>query len=306
MHLRIQLIQRFRYVVSCCLMFFVMLPAHSAYAETLVIAQLSDRPKKDFKELRPMVQHIAARLSAVGITDGTVKLYSDIEELTQAVKSGEVHWVTETPYTAAVLVHEANAVPMLSKWKSGQRQYQTLIYTHRDSGLYSVQDLQGKRIAFEHSQSFSSYYLPRLLLEQQGLTLTEMPGLKAKTADGAINYLFSRNEKNNLLWVHKQLVEAGALNDGDWNNTSRVPAALKADLRIIYRSEPVPRALELISPKVRPEVAQALKDILLNMTPETDGDLLARYEKTTGFEIPPPQLPQMLKEIYTTSQRWSQ
>lgn len=273
-------------------------------ADTLVLAQLSDRPKKDFKQLRPMAKYVASELKSVGITRGEVRLFSELDELTEAVKSGEVHWVTETPYSASVLVHEGGAIPLVMKWKSRQKRYQTLIYTHKDSQLTSLGDLVGKRIAFEHDNSFTSYYLPRLLLNKQGFSVTALDGLKAPLAKDKINYLFSRNEKNNLLWVHKRLVDAGALNDGDWENPERVPDALKSQLRIIFRSAPYPRALELVSPKLSEERAQALKALLLNMSMESHGKLLSRYEKTDGFEPLTAEVPDLLNEIYTTSQAW--
>jgi len=275
-------------------------------AETLVLAQLSDRPKKDFKQLRPMVKYVAKQLGHVGIARGEVRLFSELDKLVDAVKNGEVHWVTETPYSAAVLVHEANAVPLLMKWKSRQQRYQTLIYTHKDSGLTSLEELNGKRIAFEHNNSFSSYYLPRMILELRGQSLNQIDGLNAERNSNKVNYLFSRNEKNNLLWVHKRLVEAGALNDGDWQNPGRVPDALKTELRIIYRSEPYPRALELVSSKLNSERANALKALLLDMTPDTHGKLLSRYEKTGGFEALNDDVPKLLAEIYNNSRNWAE
>lgn len=275
-------------------------------AKTLVLAQLSERPKKDFKELRPMVEYAANQLHHLGITKGKVKLFSKPEALVEALKQGEVHWVSETPYAAAILVKEANAEPILMKWKSGQPRYQSLIYTHKNSGLKDIKDLTGKRFGFEHDTSFSSYVLPRMLMEQQGLSFQAIDSPKQRLSKDKVNYLFSRNEKNNLLWVHKQIVDAGTLNNGDWNNPKRVPDALKDDLRIIYKSDFYPRALELVSSQLPPEQRKGLKNLLLNLTTEKNGALLYRYEKTTGFEEPQANLPQLLDDIYSYKQRYTQ
>lgn len=283
-------------LISLLLSLFSMQPV---FAQTLVIAQLSDRPKKDLKQLRPMVEYAAAKLTSVGITDGRVELFEDPESLIEAVRNGEVHWVTETPYTAARLVHEAGAIALLMKWKSRQERYQTFIYTHKDSGINSLADLKGKRIAFEHDDSFSSYFLPRMVMEKAGYRFNAIENTASELEPENINYVFSRNEKNNLLWVHKQLVEAGALNNGDWENPKRVPESLKSDLRIIYKTELYPRALELVSPKLDPTVSSALKELLLGLDYEEDRDLMKRYEKTTGFEEPIAEMPELLEEIYS-------
>jgi phosphonate transport system substrate-binding protein len=280
-------------------MLLSLLSVQPAFSQTLIIAQLSDRPKKDLKQLRPMVEYAAEALSSVGITEGRVELFEDIEELAQAVKAGEVHWVTETPYSAAVLVHEAEAIPLLMKWKSRQQRYQTFIFTHKDSGIHSLGDLIGKRIAFEHDASFSSYFLPKMVMEKAGYNFNAIESTKAELAADKINYAFSRNEKNNLLWVHKQLVEAGALNNGDWENPNRVPESLKSDLRIIHRTDLYPRALELVSPRLDPAVRHALKVFLLSLDYEDDHDVMKRYEKTTGFEEPVAELSDLLQEIYS-------
>ncbi|MGH1462555.1 MAG: phosphate/phosphite/phosphonate ABC transporter substrate-binding protein [Neptuniibacter sp.] len=278
----------------------------TATAQPLVIAQLSDRPKKDLKQLRPMVEYAAKELKSVGVTVGQVKLFEDTESLIAAIKSGEVHWVTETPYTAARLVHEAGAIPLLMKWKSRQKRYQTFIYTHKDSGIKSIADLIGKRIAFEHDDSFSSYFLPRMVMEKKGYVFNAIQSNDSELEADKINYVFSRNEKNNLLWVHKKLVEAGALNNGDWENSKRVPDSLKSDLRIIYRTDLYPRALELINPKLDPAIQSALKDFLLSLDYEDDRDVMHRYEKTTGFEEPIAELPKLLQEIYSYRKDFSE
>ena len=192
-----------RLTLKSCLvaLLFSLISVQPAFSQTLVIAQLSDRPKKDLKQLRPMVEYAAEALSTVGITGGRVELFEDIDSLVKAVKAGEVHWVTETPYSAAVLVHEAEAIPLLMKWKSRQQRYQTFIYTHKDSGIHTLGDLVGKRIAFEHDASFSSYFLPRMVMEKEGYDFNAIDSTKAKLVADKINYAFSRNEKNNLLWV---------------------------------------------------------------------------------------------------------
>ena len=276
-----------------------LLSMQPVFAQTLVIAQLSDRPKKDLKQLRPMVEYAAEKLTSFGITGGHVELFKDPEPLITALRNGEVHWVTETPYTAARLVHEAGAIPLLMKWKSRQERYQTFIYTHKDSGINSLSDLKGKRIAFEHDDSFSSYFLPRMVMEKTGYSFNAIENTYSELELDKINYVFSRNEKNNLLWVHKQLVEAGALNNGDWGNHNRVPESLKSELRIIYKTELYPRALELVSPKLDPAVSSALKELLLGLDYEEDRDLMKRYEQTTGFEEPIAELPGLLDEIYS-------
>jgi phosphonate transport system substrate-binding protein len=275
-----------------------------AQARPLVLAQVSDRATKDYEELRPMVQHAAAGLSDFGITSGEVRLFLTAEALVDAMRKGEVDWVTETSFTAARLVNEAQARPLLRKWKGGLREYRSIIYTRADSPVRTLDDLVGQTIAFEHADSFSSYFLPRSVLEQGGFKLRRLESLGQRPASDQIGYLFSRNEKNNALWVDKSLTVAGALSSNDWHNPKRVPEALRAHLRIIYRSAAYPRALELTSASLDPALAEALRSLLLGMTPDNSPELLQRYERTTGFEPVQPQDIALLSDIYHRSRSW--
>lgn len=276
----------------------------AAEARVLVLGQVSDRPGKDYEQLRPMAEYAALQLAPLGITSAEVRLFAQATDLIAAMRRGEVDWVTETPYTAARLVHEAGARLLLRKWKRGQRDYQSIIYTRADSGVHSLEDLVGRSIAFEHADSFSSYYLPRRLLEQQGLALNPMLDMHQSPVPGRVSYIFSRNERNNALWVHKSLIVAGALNNNDWENPARVPPALRDELRIIFRSPSYPRALELVSAGLAPELVTALQELLQRLTPESAPDLLARYEQTTGFEPILPDDMQLLNDIYQSSRTW--
>lgn len=267
-------------------------------AQTLVLAQISDRPKKDFRQLRPMVQFMAKALEAEGFSRGEVRLFPDYEQLSAAIRAGEVHWVTETPLTAARLVQADLATPLLRKWKRGQRSYQSLIYVRADSDINTLQQLKGKTIALEHRDSFSSYLLPLMALQAEGLKPVELDKPGQPTPADQVGYLFSRNEKNNILWVDKGVTTAGSVNDGDWTTAGRLPAGLTGKMRIIHRSEHYPRAYELVTPALAPAAAEALAQQLLTLD-DTHRPLLQRYEQTRRFEPASQQDLDLLQQLST-------
>ncbi|TCK03520.1 phosphate/phosphite/phosphonate ABC transporter substrate-binding protein [Marinobacterium mangrovicola] len=280
----------------------VVLPA-TAGAEPLVLAQVSDRPKKDFKQLLPMARYMADRLQAYGFNGAQVQLYDSAEALIGAVRQGEVHWISETPYTSARLMQETASTPLAKKWKNGQQQYQTMIFTLKRREILSLQDLVGQRIAFEHPDSFSSYFLPRRILENAGLSLVELERPEDPVPEGQVGYLFSRNEKNNALWVDKEIVAAGTLNNGDWLNPDRVMPEMHERFHVIHRSAFYPRAFELATPALSPEAALALREELLALSQENHAGLLARYEQTEQFSPLELQDLNFLQELTDTGGR---
>lgn len=253
----------------------------AANAKTLVLAQISDRPKKDYRQLRPMAEHIVQSLAAYGYDRAAVMVYPDLPHLEAAIRSGQVHWVTETPLSAARLYQHRLAMPIARKWKRNQDAYQSLIYVPADSPIQNLQDLAGKLIAFEHADSFSSYFLPLTALHQAGLPTLALESPLQPVPGDKVGYAFSRNERNNLLWVDKGIAAAGVLNDGDWNTPGRLPGELLDRMRIIHRSASYPRAFELATVNLEPEARQALTQALVTLDPQRHGTLLQRYEQSS-------------------------
>lgn len=228
-----------------------------------------------------MAEYIAQSLVPFGYNGATVKIYPDLAQLEAAIRDGQVHWITETPLTAARLFQHQLATPIARKWKRGQHAYQSLIYVPTDSPVQRLEDLTGQVIAFEHPNSFSSYFIPFTALRQKGLAMMPLETPRQSVPADKVGYAFSRNERNNLLWVDKGIAAAGALNDGDWNTPGRLPAALLQRMRVIHRSDAYPRAFELVTSNLEPDARQALLQALLALDPEQDAALLQRYEQSS-------------------------
>ena len=64
----------------------------------------------------------------------------------------------------------------------------------------------------------------------------------------------------------------------------RVSEVFRRDLVIIHTSEPVPRAMELVSGDMEPAVAERLKQVLLGASADPQArDALRQFFRTTGF-----------------------
>ena len=79
----------------------------------------------------------------------------------------------------------------------------------------------------------------------------------------SVGYVFARSELNIATFVHKGMVEAGAVSSVDWNDERRVPAAFRRDFRELLRTEPYPRAVEMVRADLDPAVRERLRDVLL-------------------------------------------
>ncbi|MFT6985177.1 MAG: phosphonate transport system substrate-binding protein [Psychromonas sp.] len=253
--------------------------------KTLVIGKVSDSPKKHLQSLKLMADYLAAHMQDLGYTKGKVLLARSKQELARQLQQGDVDLVTETAFSAIYLQAEAGAEPILRKWKKGIAEYHSVIFVRKDSGINNLQDLKGKTIAFEDANSTSAYYLPAYALINAGLNLEQLSTPREKASADFVGYVFSKQEINTSVWVHKGRVDAGALSNIDWQKKSHMPESFHPDLKIIHKSISIPRAIEVLRKELPIAVKARIKMLLLNIDKDPDGyDALKSYQKTRKFD----------------------
>lgn len=251
----------------------------------LVIGKVSDNPTKHFKTLRPIVDHMASRMSDLGISGGEVRLAKSNEQMMRYLREGSVDWVTETAYSALEFEQRAGARILLKKWKKGVGSYHSVIFVRKDSGITSLEDLEGRVIAFEDPGATSSFFLPANELLARGMELVPLRSPRAQAPARGVGYVFSSEEINTTVWVHKGIVAAGAISDGDWIESDEVPPDFRDDLVLLHETPPVPRALELVRGDLEAPIVERLRALLLaaHDDPSAQSALLT-YDRTTHFE----------------------
>lgn len=257
--------------------------AHSAGGE-LVLGRISDDPRRHYEQLQPLLDYVVPRMRSVGITEGRVLMARDPQQMMSYLRRGKVDWVTETPGTGLLLADRAGARPLLLTERSGAREYRSVIFVRRDSGITELSQLLGRTIAFQSPSSTSAYLVPAMTMRQQGLPMTLMVSPLEGRDPASLGYVFANTDANLAAWVHKRLVDAGGFSDQDWASLQRVSEVFRRDLMVIHTTEPLPRAMELVSSSMQPAVADRLKQVLLGASTDPQArDALRQFFRTTGF-----------------------
>lgn len=277
-----------RWLVIVVLGFALVVPSTAVQAESpsnvLVLGRISDDPKAHYEQLKPLLDYVVARMGDVGITEGRVLMARDTQQMQSYLRRGRVDWVTETASSAMLLEARAGARTLLLTERNGVSRYHTVYFARRDSGIVSLDDLPGRSIAFQNRQSASAYFVPAAELLARGLSLEILLSPQDEPEAGSVGYLFARSEFNTASWVHKRLVDVGALSNIDWNNPRRVPESFKGDFVIFARSPEFPRALELVRGNLSPRVAERLREVLLEAARDpAAAEAMARFFRTTAF-----------------------
>lgn len=259
-------------------------PTRAADGGVLVLGRISDDPKAHYDQLKPLLDYVVPRMADVGIREGRILMAKDAQQMASYLRRGRVDWVTETAGTAAILQQRAGGRPLLLTERDGTSQYHSVFFARRDSGLRSLDDLKGHSVAFQRPTSTSAYFAPAAELLGRGYSLELLLSPTDKLDSGVVGYLFARSELNIATWVHKRLVDVGAMSNLDWDNPRRMPAAFRRDLIQIGRTADYPRAVELVRSDLDARVEARLRQVLIDAAGDPDaGEALLRFFGTTRF-----------------------
>lgn len=235
----------------------------SADARTLVLGRVSSDPLRVYKQLKPMVDYVAARMPDLGITGGSVLVAKDHREMVHYLKGDKVDWVQKGVFEAVSYKKEAGAELALRSWREGVPVYYTVIFSRKDGAVSSLADLVGRKLAFEDPGSTSAFFVPSAILKRAGYQLRELATPREKTPPDTIGYAFAGDELSITTRVHRGLADAGAYHNQNWDKPSDNPDAMKKDLKIIYKGKPMPRMIEVFRGKLDPQIKLRIKEILL-------------------------------------------
>ena len=257
-----------------------------AMPRLLVMAAISDNPRGIHEAMQPMADYMARKLAPIGIESVKIIVVDSHEQMVLLLHEKKVDWITETAYSAVLLQRRGGAETLVRRWKQGVPDYRSVIFTRKNHDVESLDDLVNRRIAFQHRGSTTGYFVVASALESAGYRLQQLGSVYEQPAAGELGYVFSGAEYNSAIWVHKGIVDAGVVSTIDWQQESILPEKIREDMRIIYTSPPIPRALELVRGDLNPVVKAAMKQALLtaHLDPAAS-TALAAYQGTSKFDV---------------------
>jgi phosphonate transport system substrate-binding protein len=250
--------------------------------KTITIGDISDERIETQQKLQPIADYLAANLKDVGISQGQVKVVSELETMPQFISSGEIDLYMDSPYPAMFVVNRAGAQPILRRWKDGVAEYNTIFIVRKDSKIKSIGDLVGKTIAFDEFFSSSGYMFPMAYLLQAKFKPIPSPSSEHKWQSREIGYQFSGSDERTIEWVLKGEIDAGTIDNGIF---SALPKETRDRLRIIAQTEKFPRHVVVVRPGMNPQELEQIKTVLINMDKTKEGKtILKNFDNTIKFD----------------------
>jgi len=260
------------------------LPVVAEESHILVLGRISDDPKSDYEQLKPLLDYVVPQMAGVGIREGRILMARDIQQMASYLQRGRVDWASETAGTGMLLVRRAGARPLLLTERDGVLSNRTVYIAKREAELRDIDGLRGRSIAFENPASTSGYFVPASEILARGLRLAIMPSPRERPTADTVGYVFARSELNLITWVRRGLVDAGAMSTLDWDNPAYVSSDDRRQLVVFHRSEQFPRALEVVSADMDAQVSARLSQVLQGAAADPDArEAMLRFFKTTRF-----------------------
>jgi phosphonate transport system substrate-binding protein len=266
-------------------------------AETLIIARISNDPRKQLKKIRYLGKYLTARLSDVGIKKIRGIVVPNKRRLQMLLRQGKADIFSESPLTSLWLRDHAGSKPFLREWKNNVASYHSVFMARRDSGIKSFGDLLGKVIAFEDEGSTSGFLLPYAVLTRAGFKLVKLDSPRAPVPAGTIGYAFAQGELNIVTWVHRKWVAVGSFANTDWQDVRRSPGPIKNDLIVFSKTPPLLRSIMNVRKDLNQRVQDKVRTLLLKIHKDSAGKIAAKkYNKITKFELIGEESAEAIKE----------
>jgi phosphonate transport system substrate-binding protein len=168
----------------------------------------------------------------------------------------------------------------------GQNKYRSFLVVKTDSSIKNLTDIKGKRMAFGDKSSTQGHLIPRIILSQQGLRLSDLTA-----------YIYTGSHQHCA-----EVVLSGEYDVCGMQDTLAETMEKQGLLRILYRSPYFPGSGIVANDQVSTEVIKVVKQALLDFQPlGKDKDKLYHWDKT---EMPLGFSPAKL-DRYTNLKQWA-
>jgi len=257
--------------------------------ETLVIARTGGNPAKLQPRLQRVVDFLVDHLEGTRIRRGVALVTENNAQLLRLLRQGRVDIIPDTLYTALLFREVGGAEIFLREWRDGVPTYSGMFITRAGSDIRHLEDLRGKRVAFEDEGSTTGFRLPLVILKDHGLVTEQLERPDDMSAPSKVGYLFAGREKNIVRWVATGKVDAGAISNLDWVDPGVTPPDLRTELRVFHMTEPLVRSVITLRGDLDPRLRSEIKRVLLSMHESEEGreildDCLnvTRYDEFVG------------------------
>jgi phosphonate transport system substrate-binding protein len=203
-------------------------------------------------------------------------------------KKADIGWFGAFSYIAAESEMKLDPMVIQSRIGSGTT-YHSLIITRSDSGIRTIEDLQGKSFAFVDKGSTSGFVVPMTLFKSRDLDYEKYLGktIFSGTHDAVFNDVWSKK------------VDAGAMEDLTIAKKIESGEIKQADLRIIWKSNEIPGSPFAARADLNSKLKTGFKQAMIEINGKDPAAMKAFDTKTEKYIVYDPSMYNEIRNIAT-------
>ena len=233
--------------------------------------------KADFEPIRIYLEERLGLPIEVVAVDNYVSLIEGMKDA-----KIDIGWYGAFSYIAAESEMELTPLIVQQRKDTGMY-YNSLIIVHKDLGIHSFEEVEGKKFAFVDSGSTSGYVLPYTLFKSRHI---DYETFFSET------YYAGSHEQVAFDIQHKQ-ADAGAISSTQYNNLIRDGKVQPEDMDIIWKSEDIPGSPYVASSDLDKSIQENFTIAMLNIHSEAPtilenyDDSIERYVEVESISYNP-------------------
>jgi phosphonate transport system substrate-binding protein len=260
-----------RVIAGAMVFFSVALASFPACGESaqeeIVIGLI---PEMNIFEQRMRYVHLADYLTercGVRVRLATLIRYGNIIENFTAARLDGAFFGS---FTGTLAIQRLNVEPIARPlWVDGKSTYHGHIFVRKDSGIRTVEDMRGKRMAFVERATTAGYIFPLAYLREHGVS-----DLDAFFGE----YFFTGSHDAAIRAVLRGEADVGAAKNTIMEHVMQESPEAARELLILTESPPVPSNGLLVRRTLGEDARRKLKEALLNMEQDPGGkEVLRRF-----------------------------
>ena len=252
-------------IITLCLSYVLISCKGSPEKLTIGLIPISDADEmvEDFEPIRLYLEEKLGMPVEVIVTEDYVSLIEGMKNETI-----DIGYYGAFSYIAAESEMKLNPLVVESRKETGIY-YNSLIITHKDSGISSIEELKGKRFAFVDSGSTSGFVLPYALFKSRNIDYEEFFS----------GYYNAGSHVQVPVDIQHHKADAGAISSVQFNKMIKDGKIKKDDFVILWKSEDIPEVLYVARSGLDKDVQTNFNEAMLNVHNEIP-DSLNTYDNS--------------------------
>jgi phosphonate transport system substrate-binding protein len=236
-----------RYIVLViCVLLAIVLFTGCQTAKTEKTFRLGIIPSENGQETLKQFAPLVAYLEESMKVKVEPFVATDYNAVVEAMRSKHIDAAMFGPFSYIMAAERAGAkVSVVRVGESGAPTYNSHFITYKGSGINTLSDLKGKKLAYTDPGSTSGYLVPAKVLLDNGMT-----------SQSFASVIYSNGQDASLLAVKNKQVDAAAIDEMTYNRALKKGIITKEEVPVFYTCPPIPQSPFAVSKDIDPGLKQ--------------------------------------------------